>query len=76
MEMVGELVGVGLREWLEQHYIKQLERVRKGLTLRVVPEMISDEFDSFLTNPESLLFVAGDPGRLCRVGWPSGWASP
>jgi hypothetical protein len=32
----GELVGVGLREWLEQHYIKRLERVCKGLTLRVV----------------------------------------
>ncbi|EDU46047.1 predicted protein [Pyrenophora tritici-repentis Pt-1C-BFP] len=27
MEMVSELVRVGLREWLEQHYIKRLERV-------------------------------------------------
>jgi hypothetical protein len=36
--------------------------------------MIPDEFDSFLANPESPLFVAGDPDRLCRVGWLSGWA--
>ncbi|KAF1829966.1 hypothetical protein BDW02DRAFT_609990 [Decorospora gaudefroyi] len=27
IEMVGELVGVGLREWLEQHYIERLERM-------------------------------------------------
>jgi Arc/MetJ-type ribon-helix-helix transcriptional regulator len=29
MEMVGELVRVGLREWLEQHYIERLERVSR-----------------------------------------------
>jgi hypothetical protein len=48
----------------------------KGLTLRVVARMISDEFNSFPANPESPLFVAGDPDRLCRVGRPSGWTSP
>jgi hypothetical protein len=38
--------------------------------------MISDELNSFLANQESLLFVAGDPDRLCQVGWLSGWALP
>jgi hypothetical protein len=38
--------------------------------------MISDDSDSFLANPESPVFVAGDPDRLCRVGQPSGWAMP
>jgi hypothetical protein len=38
--------------------------------------MISDEFNSFPANPESHLFVAGNLDRLCRVGWPSGWALP
>jgi hypothetical protein len=38
--------------------------------------MISDEFDSFLANPESPVFVANDPDRLRQVGWPSGWALP
>jgi hypothetical protein len=50
--------------------------VCKGLTLRVVARMISDEFDSFPANPESPLFVAGDPNRLRRVSRPSGWTSP
>jgi hypothetical protein len=27
MEMVGELVRVGVREWLEQHYVERLERL-------------------------------------------------
>jgi hypothetical protein len=36
--------------------------------------MISDEFDNFLANLKSLLFVAGNPDRLCRVSRPSGWA--
>jgi hypothetical protein len=48
----------------------------KRLTLRVVARMISDEFDSFPANPESSLFVAGDPDRLRRVSRPSGWTSP
>jgi hypothetical protein len=48
----------------------------KGLILRVVARMISDEFDSFPANPESPLFVAGNPDRLRRVGRPSGWTSP
>jgi hypothetical protein len=38
--------------------------------------MISDEFDSFLANPKSFLFVAGNPDRLCQVGQPFGWALP
>jgi hypothetical protein len=29
-----------------------------------LPGMISDEFDSFPANPESSLFVAGNPDRL------------
>ena len=29
MEMFGERVRVGLREWLEQHYIERLERVSR-----------------------------------------------
>ena len=29
MEIVSELVRVGLREWLEQHYIERLERVSR-----------------------------------------------
>jgi hypothetical protein len=41
-----------------------------------LPEMISDEFNSFLANPESPLFVAGDPDRLRQVSRPSGWALP
>jgi hypothetical protein len=40
----------------------------KGLTLRVVARMISDEFDSFPANPESSLFIAGDLVGLCQVG--------
>jgi hypothetical protein len=36
--------------------------------------MISDEFNSFLANLESPLFVAGNPDRLCRVGQPFSWA--
>jgi hypothetical protein len=38
--------------------------------------MISDEFDSFPANPESPLFVAGNPDRLRPVGWLFGWALP
>jgi hypothetical protein len=36
--------------------------------------MISDEFDSFPANPESLLFVASNSDRLCQVGQLSSWA--
>jgi hypothetical protein len=36
--------------------------------------MISDEFNNFLANPESLLFVAGDLVGLRRVGWLFDWA--
>jgi hypothetical protein len=37
--------------------------------------MISDEFNSFLADLESPLFVAGKPERLCQVGRLSGWTS-
>jgi hypothetical protein len=35
--------------------------------------MLSDEFDSFPANLESLLFVAGNPDRLRQVGRLSSW---
>jgi hypothetical protein len=36
--------------------------------------MISDEFNNFLANLESSLFVAGDLVGLCRVGQLFDWA--
>jgi hypothetical protein len=35
--------------------------------------MISDEFNNFLANLESPLFVAGDLVGLCQVGWLFDW---